>query len=692
MPFDINTFPKPPPKIRLAPGVVKKENPATRRALKRDMLLEIASNHGSLQRQISASEDPEYKDNRYIKRFTKEEAERLLQENAYDNFLKRQLFNFASWPYPVAGMSTQKQREYVRKNSDERHSLDLANADKYREAWKKLTPAEKDQVIAASGRPDYKFPKKLGQYLPSVLPKTAVKNPENNYSFHGNIGDSKAKKTSILSMLKHKKETLERRIETPSSYEYPETPGNLMPEKKANEERRKLEREIFKDRYMFKIGRGHDKRYGENPREKVQVFSKVWDAMPASEKDAYIEQSKVGMSPAIAAKKYGIPSIMSQLPEPKKPAFTGAKKTTEGSRHFEKQKMLSDIQKRDDALKNQIRDRKLSAEKAEPLIKNNEYENFLRKKLFKFSDPSYETALKASPSIANPFDYQKSYEQEYLKRFPGTSVQHIRGGFPGLDAISRNIVQQNEASIKAATEAQKLAHEKKVEAQKLAHEKKLKDPRARQDTEGFRQYENIWGQLTPNEKNQVMQAANYTPKGIDYYMPPIAPPVAPPIVEQKVAMEPPAQNPIPAARPPVPQNLFPTPVAREVQMEESRRMKMERDAMKAGRAQLERWKSVSPAEKQQILYNQRVIGHLGQQQQTEYQRQQQAIQQREVEMGVPFQQGMGISPIMMNELMSYMESQPTRHIPIRPRRSINEKIMGNFDPNLFSPEFIPEEY
>jgi hypothetical protein len=672
MPFDISTLPKPPPKVRLAPGAVKKEAKATRRDLKRNMLAEIASKRHGLEYQISMSENPKLKDNPYIRRFTKEEAEKLLQENAYDNFLKRQLFNFASWPHRYPGKSEQSTRELV-DTYDPRHPIDFANADKYRDIWGRLTPAEKNQVIAASGKPDYKFAKKMGQYLPSVLPKTAVKNPDTDYSFYRTVGGRKAGKLNMLNLLKKNARTLEERIATPNKYSYPKTPGNLMPEKEADEERKKLEREIFKDRTLFKLGRGHDERYGA-PGYNVNVFNQIWGSMPESEKDAYIAQSKVGMSPAIAAKKYGIPSIISQLPEPKKPEFAGVKKTTEGSRHFEKQKMLSSIQNRDEALRKQIRDRKLSAEKASPLIKQNEYENFLQRKLFKFSDPSYETALKT-----NPFDYQKSYEQEYLRRFPGIPVQYMRGTpFPGLDASSRSEVQRVEAGVKAATDAEK-----------LAYEKNLKDLRSRQDTEGYRQYEKIWSQLTPTEKNQVMQASNYTPKGIDYYMPPIAPPVAAPIAEQKVVMEQAPQN--PAVATPAAPNLFPAPIPREVQLEESRRMKMERDAEKAGRAQLEHWRSISPAEKQQILYNQQVMGHLGQQQQTEYQRQQRAIQRRESEMGIPFQQGMGISPIMMNELMNYMESQPTRYIPLRPRRSINEKIMSNFDPNMFSPEFIPEE-
>lgn len=49
-----------------------------------------------------------------------------------------------------------------------------------------------------------------------------------------------------------------------------------------------------------------------------------------------------------------------------------------------------------------------------------------------------------------------------------------------------------------------------------------------------------------------------------------------------------------------------------------------------------------------------------------------------------------ISPAMLQEVMHQAQSRPVRHIPVRPRRSINERVMRNFENNMFSPEFIPE--
>lgn len=50
-----------------------------------------------------------------------------------------------------------------------------------------------------------------------------------------------------------------------------------------------------------------------------------------------------------------------------------------------------------------------------------------------------------------------------------------------------------------------------------------------------------------------------------------------------------------------------------------------------------------------------------------------------------------ISPVILNEIMHQSQMQPTRYIPLRPKKSINDKVMRNFEQNMFSPEFIPEE-
>jgi hypothetical protein len=119
-----------------------------------------------------------------------------------------------------------------------------------------------------------------------------------------------------------------------------------------------------------------------------------------------------------------------------------------------------------------------------------------------------------------------------------------------------------------------------------------------------------------------------------------------------------------------------------------------REYKKIAEQQATRWKELSPAERQQQIYNKQLQDYTGEQQQYEYANQMNTINQNQQpqfvqEMGG---QNTGVSPVMMNELMNYMESQPTRYVPIRPRRSINEKVMSSFDPNLFSPEFISEEY
>lgn len=691
MPFDINQLPRPAPKPRLSSGTQKKEGPGSRAHFKRHTLADIASARNKLESEIARANDPALRGNSYIRRYTPQQAEKLRKENEYQNFLKRMIFKFNS---------TGKKDNL----GDSINTTDIENANKYKTIWNRLTPAEKEQVIAASGHADYTLPKKLAPYLPKPLPKSAVQKPELNYG-HDNPaatkenymhyddvlnvgGPRKVIKSAFIDKLKKQKESLEKKITTPDRYRRPPLPT----EKEADEMRRNLDRDVFKQHKLFKFTRGIPAGESlENPKTQSYLrkeFETVWNAMSPQEKDEYIARETAGMSPQYIRKKYGIPSLMDELPQPKKPVATGPKRVDEGSRAFEKEKLLSDIKTRDEAVKRQIQEQKLSQEAAAPLIQENEYKKFLDRQLFKFDDRSFSKIQQA-----HPFNYDVEIDAETNRRFPGGMGGLLSG--PNWQAVHQQLFND----IPAFVRNNQPGHEVYVNS--------LKDPRARDDSAGASQYASIWEQLTPAEKNQVMASLNYQPKGFEYYMPPAqpeplapvaappaipqaegaplsagpqpeAPPVvmhaAPPAVEQKVPQE-------QAAIPP----LFQPPVSREAQAEESRRLRAERKHLKEWR---QMWENLSPVERQQVSLNNQAQGVINDQRMNQY-----ITMARQY--GVPMQfepnaYGAMMPPAMLAGLMGGQEPAP-RVINARPRPRIHDRIMANFDPNLFNPEFIAED-
>ena len=155
MPFDITKLPKIPEKARLPAGTPKKEDVGSRAYNKRHMLADITRDRRLLESNLALGDLPENRSNPYIKRYSKKEAEELRKENEYDNFLKRMIFKIHS----VGGGKAFG--EGPREKIDERNTANVADAGAYHRIWKSLTDAEKDQVIAASGHPEYNNPSNL---------------------------------------------------------------------------------------------------------------------------------------------------------------------------------------------------------------------------------------------------------------------------------------------------------------------------------------------------------------------------------------------------------------------------------------------------------------------------------------------------------------------------------------------------
>ena len=103
------------------------------------------------------------------------------------------------------------------------------------------------------------------------------------------------------------------------------------------------------------------------------------------------------------------------------------------------------------------------------------------------------------------------------------------------------------------------------------------------------------------------------------------------------------------------------------------------------------YNNLSPVERQQARFNQQLRDYYEQQLPHEYQLQSHLMNQNQNYGNQGFGQNMSISRPVMNELISMINSQPTRYVPIRPRPSINDRVMNSFGQNMFSPEFIPEE-
>jgi hypothetical protein len=158
------------------------------------------------------------------------------------------------------------------------------------------------------------------------------------------------------------------------------------------------------------------------------------------------------------------------------------------------------------------------------------------------------------------------------------------------------------------------------------------------------QQERDTGNITPEQSNLIIGET----LGVNPYVPGIMPYVpAPP---KKISPIPQEENPY-------------------------RDREMENRQNNSGQAQ---WGNLSPADRRFIQY-QMQLNNLP------YMHQDFAPNFAE-QMNMP-----NVSPVILNEIMNQMQSQPTHYVPMRPRPSISQKIMSSFDPNMFSPEFVPEE-
>jgi hypothetical protein len=115
-------------------------------------------------------------------------------------------------------------------------------------------------------------------------------------------------------------------------------------------------------------------------------------------------------------------------------------------------------------------------------------------------------------------------------------------------------------------------------------------------------------------------------------------------------------------------------------------------AQQQAQQEAERQKNLTPAEREQENYNRQLAEYLDQQHRYEYQNQAQLVNQnREAQGRFGFNQNVPVPQPVLNELISMMNSQPVRYVPVRPRPSLNDRVMNSFGQNMFSPEFIPEE-
>lgn len=106
----------------------------------------------------------------------------------------------------------------------------------------------------------------------------------------------------------------------------------------------------------------------------------------------------------------------------------------------------------------------------------------------------------------------------------------------------------------------------------------------------------------------------------------------------------------------------------------------------------ERLDNLTPAQREQETYNRQLADYFEQQQRYEYQNHAQAINQNRQAQGKTGLNGnVPVPQPVLNELISMINSQPTRYVPVRPRPSINDRVMNSFGQNMFSPEFMAEE-
>lgn len=699
----IHDLPIPKPKAARSPDTPKKEELHSRRQNKIHMLAGIRGDRELLKHKLS---------NEYnwmtAKPYTPEESENLLKENEYNNFLKRMLFKLHS----VGGGELKNMNPYL--NNDERNTSDIDSAGKYNAIWNSLTPAEKDQVIAASGRPDYKYPANLSKYLPRPAHKSQVEYPDRKL---GNpvIGRSrKVLKPEMINTLSHKKNMVEKEIATPAegpktyhkNYKYWNNPGHLPTEKEADELRKNIDREIFEKRKKFKLERGHDRRY-KDPLHPSNTFSFVWENMSPEEQDAYIAQETAGMSPAYIRKKYGVPSLIDQLPKkPAKKFSAGPKKTGEGSRTFEKEKLLKEIELGDEEFKKKISKGIIPKENAINAIRKHEYDNFLKRQQFKFHDKSYETALSNNPFVGPkpPFNEEEErakIENEIIDFYEkNPAMQEMALGYKTKRMRPSELFKIENAPQEISYRLNRLRDEYDAPIKPLreAHYAKIhKDPRAREDKESAEVYARIWAQLTPAEKNQIIQEEAYKPKSSEYYMPSTAEVPLESKISKEEIISPKKNEPklVETVNNITPQEpftihgkggLFEAPIPAEEYAESRRRLKEERRYRREAKEQAELWNSLTPQQKNEAKLATQISEFNQLANQAPFMEVQSIMQNQGISPAMLGQ----IPPAMMQEFMQF-QNQPPRQAGSRPRRSVYDRIMSSFDPNLFSPEFIQEE-
>lgn len=122
--------------------------------------------------------------------------------------------------------------------------------------------------------------------------------------------------------------------------------------------------------------------------------------------------------------------------------------------------------------------------------------------------------------------------------------------------------------------------------------------------------------------------------------------------------------------------------------QEQKREVERREMAQRAQQQAERWAALPPAEQQQIIYNRQLAEYNEAVERNQYMDMmpQQQPQQFGQQLG-----GAEMSPVMLNDLMQGIQSEQTRYVPMKRKRSIHDAVMSSFDPNMFSPEFIPEE-
>lgn len=102
--------------------------------------------------------------------------------------------------------------------------------------------------------------------------------------------------------------------------------------------------------------------------------------------------------------------------------------------------------------------------------------------------------------------------------------------------------------------------------------------------------------------------------------------------------------------------------------------------------------AMSPTARDERNYNRQVQNYMNQQNVAEHRNQAQFIRSnQEMQAAQNMAPNISISQPVMNELISMINSRPTRYVPIRNRPSLNDRVMSSFDENMFNPEFISSE-